>query len=480
MSLCLAAVVGILNFMFLRNIMFLNHGIVNFQHSSFENEPAQISGCESEKTKEDLLTLRVLLGCNETRGWGSCIDAVGNLLHPSSSTGHADLNRLPRKTPTDAQASAQTDLAPTEAPAIFPKKPPTQSSPSEPFVPRKIFTSNPTCKLSKEITFTPTELSYHSGDPLLEMPGMERSSLEVALCYMDNDNTQRYWIGHFPHASQTILPCWSFFQRAMEQNPNVTFGFWINNDQTGTPRIKFRGTWVQSLLPQTETCLYERNIPLGDFNQNHSIGYLKDANAVVYRLPNSVKAKWRSPEWFSRPEDARSLQTAVLGRPTSWVLDKEDPFKLQIGLIQRKKSRRVTNMDAIQSAIHERYPTATIAQVTMEDMNFYQQAKWWSQQHIVVSAHGAAMTNTIHLSSQAGIVEIFPNYFYELQYFKRLSESVGISHHRQWINASVADPEADYQLQVRDRKVRNVTPPVSEILQHVQDIVNSMVSNGQS
>lgn len=481
MTLCLPAVVGILNLTFVRNITFLNHGIVNRQRSPNENEPAQLSGCGSDKTKEDLLKLRVLLRCSDSQGWGSCIEAVENLLHGSSSTGQADTDHTnpTTKTRTDADASAQTDLAPAEASRIIPTKPLTEPSRAEPLVPHEKFTSNPTCKLSKEITFTPTELSYHSRDPLLRIPGMEQSLAEVALCYMDNDNTQRYWIGHFPHASQSILPCWSFFQRALELNPNVTFGFWINNNQTGVPRIKFRGPWVQSLLPQTEACLYQRDIPLGDFNQNHSIGYLKDANAVVYRLPNSVKAEWRSPEWFSRPEDARSLQTAVFGRPTPWILDTDDPFKLKIGLIQREQKRRVTNMDAIQSAIQEQYPAATVAQVTMEAMDFFQQAEWWSQQHIVVLAHGAAVTNIIHLSSQAGIVEIFPEYFYELQYFKRLSESMGISHHRQWINSSVVDPEADYQLEVRDRKVRNVTPPVSEILQHVQAIVNSMVSKRQ-
>ena len=82
--------------------------------------------------------------------------------------------------------------------------------------------------------------------------------------------------------------------------------------------------------------------------------------------------------------------------------------------------------------------------------------------------------NLIFLPQDAGIVEIFPQHFYETEYFKTLSHSAGIRHHAQWINTSITDPEADYQEHFSTDKyfkTRDVEPPVEEIISLVEEIL---------
>ena len=107
-------------------------------------------------------------------------------------------------------------------------------------------------------------------------------------------------------------------------------------------------------------------------------------------------------------------------------------------------------------------------------MAFFEQASWWSHQDVVISAHGAGLMNLIFMKRDAGIVEIFPQHFYEMHYFKTLSQSADIRHHLQWINSSVSNPEADYQKHFSTDKyfkTRDVEPPVEEIISLVEKVL---------
>lgn len=162
------------------------------------------------------------------------------------------------------------------------------------------------------------------------------------------------------------------------------------------------------------------------------------------------------------------------------LLQKHQPFR--IGLIQRQTNRRILNLDRLQQAIQQRYPQATIQQVIMEDKDFFEQAEWWAQQHVVVTMHGAGMTNMAFLSQHAGVVEAFPPHFYELHFFKTLSQSMGIKHHYQWIDSGVTDPEADYLAHNADpaTKTRDFNVSVDEMMELVEKAVAGIMAQQQA
>jgi Glycosyltransferase 61 len=436
---------------------------------------------------------RLFLVCRASSDWNRCLDhfrggssssvinvknAGTTLRTARSSTETIHVNETVELLATEPTVSSSIKEL-TMAPSVQVPNTTSPTSTQPPFPKRT--SQYVECQYSKYGAFNATNISYSADQDIALPPGL--TEVELGLCYLDQDNTQRYWINHFPHAAQTILPCWSFFRRIKEQFPNANYGFWVNNDAiNGRPKINLnRGSWTPELLKATESCRYGRAMQRESFNENQTLGLIKEGNALVYRLQNSVKMEWRRPAWFSRPEDALSLQQAVFGHGTTWNSVAVKTNQLTIGLLQRGSSRRITNLDEIQEALQQRYPNATIEQATMDGMDFYQQAEWWAKQQIVVAAHGAAITNMIFMSPQAGLLEVFPQNFYELMYFRKLSESMGIKLHEQWFNTSVTDPEAAYHRSSsnKDFKSTHVTPPVEEIVNLVEMIVRNMTLSSQ-
>ena len=195
----------------------------------------------------------------------------------------------------------------------------------------------------------------------------------VFLCNLDMLNTQSYWFQHFPHASQSILPCWSFFNRIRAQfsaTTEDTFGFWIHNDKVLGPRpnIRFNSRehdWAVSLVANLNICQYDFNLNVSNISNvvnlsEHNFGLIKERKAIVYRPPNSAKTRWREPDWFNRTEDAGALREYLgLLSGTKQTSSKNGIIVApapRIGLVQRKISRRITNLDAIQKHLQMMYP----------------------------------------------------------------------------------------------------------------------------
>lgn len=149
---------------------------------------------------------------------------------------------------------------------------------------------------------------------------------------------------------------------------------------------------------------------------------------------------------------------------------------LHIGIVDRLRKRRLLNIDQIESAIVNQFPQAKVERKSMEDLEPLQQFFWWSQQDVVLSAHGAAMVNMIFLRSNTAVVEIFPKHYLALYYWQ-MGNASGVRNYA-YFNG-IEDPLADYinhpsskSAQKRDT-LRNVdlSPPIDEILKLVKKAV---------
>jgi hypothetical protein len=274
----------------------------------------------------------------------------------------------------------------------------------------------------------------------------------IAWCILDDTNSNPRHFRHFPHASQSLIPCWSYFSRVRERIPDARCGFWLDSD-----KLKLSKGWVADLVA-TMNCVV--------------VADTQPVNVQISLRPKKQRQmtkEQRQTNWFQIPSDARRLRDKVVGPrfPSS---------RLRIGLVQRIGSwiwgnRNIRNLPDIQSSIEQAFPTATVEIACMERMSFVQQAEWWSRQDVVVAAHGASMTNLIFMEN-ASVIELYPDHYYPMHFYSSLSESVGISHYG-WYNG-VADPEADYRQHCRTVDDRNfyrnvdLTPPVEQVLELVR------------
>jgi hypothetical protein len=281
----------------------------------------------------------------------------------------------------------------------------------------------------------------------------------IAWCILDGNNSNLPHFSHFPHASQVLLPCWSYFCRVREQTPDTRCGFWLDSD-----KLKLSKGWVEGLVTA----------------MNCSVTDTQPVNLQISLRPNNT----RPFQWFQNPSDAMTLRELTVGPLTL----NSHP---RIGLIQRLKAKRegyrrhfrkrkgnrhINNLPDIQGSIEQAFQNATVDIACMERMSFAEQAEWWSRHDVVVAAHGAAVTNLIFMRDNASVVELYPDHYYPIDFYRSLCESVGVQHHG-WYNG-VADPEADYREHCRNVKDRNLyrnvdlTPSVEQVVELVRRAID--------
>ena len=115
--------------------------------------------------------------------------------------------------------------------------------------------------------------------------------------------------------------------------------------------------------------------------------------------------------------------------------------QLAIGLLQRSENRKILNMPSLVEALETAFSEATIDIAIFDGKPPIWQAYWMASHDIIIAAHGAALANAVFARTGAIIVELFPQNYAQLCFYRPLiRESGGMS--IQWYNGS--DPIGDF------------------------------------
>lgn len=318
--------------------------------------------------------------------------------------------------------------------------------------------------LSSPIAMTDeTELSISRSNEV-EMPLLEilQPSLVTPLpdpttawCILDLNNTNQHF-RHFPHALQSLAPCWSFFCRVREERgAHVPCGIYIQYP----PRFQWdrMSSWTRQLVERMGCQVVVQS------QEDTVVGDVIVDSDVQYRPPDQHVNTY---QFFEKKEHAQQLQLQVLGDK----VDTNPEMKkggIQIGLLQRirnhpnQASRIFLNLSDIRSHLQATFPEATLVETDMSNFSLPEQALWWRQNDVVVAAHGAAMTNCIflrnHDESAATVIEVYPDGFHPI-IFSKLAKSVGV--HRLAIDRNAS---------IGSGKNADLTPDPKLIVQLVQE-----------
>ena len=116
-----------------------------------------------------------------------------------------------------------------------------------------------------------------------------------------------------------------------------------------------------------------------------------NATTLVYRLPSEVVVQ---RHFFAKPEDAAALRTRVFqSLNVTDVPPRTSGTRARIAFIDRKRTRRILNLENMTAAVRAAFPLASLETAYMEDLQPFEQFIYRGQHDIIVTGHGAAMAS---------------------------------------------------------------------------------------
>jgi Glycosyltransferase 61 len=342
----------------------------------------------------------------------------------------------------------------------------------------------------------------------------------TAWCILHPNNTNPYF-SHFPHAVESLSRCWSFAVRMRERHDSnsIRCGLYLHADI----HWDWVGLWGHDLMKYAGCRVHVTTNVVAPYDN-----VIHAQRDFMYEPYLNMSDSFNTP-WFDTPHDAQLLKQTVLRhyKPSS-KFSQQRPLLQRlrqglasqpiqnIGLVVRpakpdRPDRVLLNQDEIIAALS----ALNHVQVNVADMNnlsMLEQAVYFSEQDVVVSVHGAALSNVLFLqttidssastsstashasaamsttkagalasssstttSAAAALVEIFPT-DWEFAMFHDLMQSCGNARHYRMVV-----PNDTYSTTPRydnDARKVDLRPNISQLVQLVQaalDNVNATV-----
>lgn len=183
-------------------------------------------------------------------------------------------------------------------------------------------------------------------------------------------------------------------------------------DLAGIEKIFINGYWDLPFQRETLKALGIPQPKVIDSNKYRDKYPHIKANRLVVPSPNQTV---RATQW-----SCEFLRKLFLAKNTLERLDKKERL-----YISRKKVRRQVINESQVILFLERFGFKS---VTLESLSVYEQASLFSAAEVVISPHGAGLTNTVFCSPGTKIIEIFSAHSI-LPYYWVISNQVGLEYY---------------------------------------------------
>ena len=243
---------------------------------------------------------------------------------------------------------------------------------------------------------------------------------------------------HFPHASENLLPCWSWFRRTRSTG---NCGILLLDGLALEGKFKQNKSWQKQLVDAMGCQVRQEKGGSLSLEYLHS---LLGSNVVVH-IQNRKRAlpRWAHKVYLDHVEDAQALRRLV-GVSDRYVREhKGGTHPLQIGFIQRQGVRKISNLQQIVERLQEALPTARMETTLLNTTVLREQAQWFAQKDVIVGAHGAALTNSLFVTPGTIVMQVYPEKYFWRSLDSLIEQAGGIAldyyegrdPHREWLEA---------------------------------------------
>lgn len=222
---------------------------------------------------------------------------------------------------------------------------------------------------------------------------------------------------HWQHAQQVLLPCWSLFSWHPKKARYVLL--------TGGVGLTASHPWTAFVLDAMgATVVADRSGVAGDC-------------PLEGRLRRKTGTGDAGSEilWLADPAHAAALQAAAgLSPPPPGA-------GLRVGVLNRRSHRRWDADGAFLNRTRAAFPDATVAdEAYFEALAPAAQAAWVHAADVVVSPHGAQLSNLVFARKCTAVLELFPRHFYMPGFYLALALQAGAV---PFAGYATDDPEGD-------------------------------------
>lgn len=277
----------------------------------------------------------------------------------------------------------------------------------------------------------------------------------VTLKYLPKTTLKHF--SHFPHSAEILLPCWSWF---MEQDATENCGYFFHHTLT-------LSSWSRELI-ESMGCEIKTSKDSSDIQEDGTVVVLPQDD--VQFIPNLYLLRPRLGyiRYLNDASHAHALRRKLVN--DEYILSKKGPGKpLQIGMIQRRESRRIGNFEQIRDALQSAISSAEIITTDFAEMTTVkEQAEWFATKDVIVAAHGAAVTNSIFITQGTLVMQLFPPGYFWPSLDPLIEQSGGYA--IQWYEKG-KDPSVVSATMTREDFDRagkaTFSPPVQEVVQPI-------------
>ncbi|GIV57684.1 MAG: hypothetical protein KatS3mg042_0597 [Rhodothermaceae bacterium] len=117
----------------------------------------------------------------------------------------------------------------------------------------------------------------------------------------------------------------------------------------------------------------------------------------------------------------------------------------------RARTRRFKNEPEVRRYLEN----AGFETVFLEDMNFYEQARLFSEAEVVVSQHGAGLTNIIYMNT-GSVIEIFSSKEVYV-YYQQCAKMIGLNYDKICLDGGWKNKDVYMPIELLDGKLRNIS-----------------------
>jgi len=255
----------------------------------------------------------------------------------------------------------------------------------------------------------------------------EGGSTEINNVYCETDEYERkvQIHPHWPHTTDTIYPCWYFFQKYPKANW-IVFNAISNVDNSSVLyKLHLFGIKERERIPPpacTNDLHIKRKPDRGKSGLHHQEGgsnFITTESAAAYRDRWLQILKKHSKEHRSYPKGRHSQRLASRRGMNN---------SIQIGIFNRRGSRQIINPELVYKAFIEHLPCAHISTLfdTKALPSFLDVCQWVNHMDIIVAPHGAQLTNLVCAAPCTVLVEVYPSMYFFPGFFGPMANALGL------------------------------------------------------
>jgi hypothetical protein len=333
---------------------------------------------------------------------------------------------------------------------------------------------NISCSLHATGNFTrfavPRALANYSGF----LTRFQNQSLDSSLLGKDDaaicdfhSRFSKYW-KHFPHTMQQLYSCISWWNGHPSHPSVLAWSSKVHEEQLRSDR--FVGGIIKSLA------------------NNHNVTFLDldtrpAPNNTVSLKPSSVSNFGyivQSPTHLHEFRDA-TVQDLFPGRvrlgcPTNTTTNRGDSASPRIGILNRRKTRRLQTVDILVHELGQAFPMSSITITEFESANFADQVDFFSSVDILISPHGAQLTGLPFMPNCGGLVELFPKGYHIPNFFGSLAIASGLDYGYVYMSGGNATNEAKAMSATKPGRAKarriNLCPESKNIVDAVRVLID--------